>query len=358
MQSLEVIRKVSHMSVVDITSLDMKKLNKHAVPYFKNIIYFSVLVFSLLFFFFLFNPPAIHAAPLSIGTAPTSEILNLQPGDKYHGEIVIWNLSDTTTTYDILITGFRQIENQPGTAIFLSEEEEAKSLYSAASWIKVDRQEIELVPNRNEKIYYDIIVPEDATKGEYNVIIAFKSQTENQSLIGTGTVSTLASGTPILIKIGKDFVENAELLGFTTDKSFYEFPNVIFTTRIKNLGDTHISPIGEIVLTNMFDKEIARIPFNENTQSIMRENTGNYESRWDFGKFLTNDNQIILGPIDAKLVATYKTFQPGFAPLVADLSFWVIPWRYIAAALLIITLLVIIVKTAKKKKAEYKPLPK
>ena len=346
------------MCVVDITSLEMKKLNKHAAPYLKNIIYFAALVFSVLFFFFLFNPLAIHAAPLSIGTAPTSEMLNLQTGDKYHGEIVLWNLSDTAMTYDVLVTGFRQIENQPGTAIFLSEQEEAKNLYSAASWITVDRKEIELVPNRNEKIYYDIVVPKDATKGEYNVIIAFKSQTEDQTIAGTGTVSTLASGTPILIKIGKDFVENAELLSFTTDKNFYEFPNVLFTTRIKNLGDTHISPIGEIVLTNMFDKEIARIPFNQNTQSIMRENTGNYETSWNFGEFLTKDKQLVLGPIDAKLVATYRTFQPGFAPLTAETSFWVIPWRYIVAILLIITFIVIIIKTAKKKKTEYKPVPK
>ena len=346
------------MCVVDITSLDMKKLNKHAAPYFKNIIYFVVSVFFSLFSFCLFNPFNAYAAPLSIGVAPTSEILNLQTGDKHHGEIVIWNLSDTTTTYNVVISGFRQIENQPGTAIFLSEEEESKNLYSAASWVTVDKTEIELVPSKNEKIYYDIVVPKDATKGEYNLIIAFLSQSGDGSSLGTGTLTTLNSGTPILIKIGDDFVENAELLSFTTDRDFYEFPNVIFTTRIKNLGDTHISPIGEIVLTNIFDKEVARIPFNENTQSIMRENTGNYESTWNFGKFLTNDKQLVLGPIDAKLVATYRTFQPGFAPLTAETSFWVIPWRYIIAALLIVTLLVIIVKTAKKKKAEYKPLPK
>lgn len=336
----------------------MKNLNKHAAPYFKNIKYSAILVFSVLFFFFLFNPLAIHAAPLSIGTAPTSEMLNLQPGDKYHGEIVIWNLSDTTTTYDVVITGFRQIENQPGTAIFLTEEEESKNLYSAATWVTVDKTEVKLVPNKNEKIYYDIVVPENTTKGEYNIIISFLSQSGNSGPNGTATLTTLNSGTPILIKIGKDFVENAELLNFTTDRNFYEFPNVLFTTKIKNLGDTHITPIGEIVLTNMFDKEIARIPFNQNTQSIMRENTGNYESTWDFGEFLTKDKQLVLGPIDAKLVATYRTFQPGFAPLTAETSFWIIPWRYIVAILLIIILIVIIIKTAKKKKTEYKPVPK
>ena len=343
---------------MDITSLDMKNLNKHSAPYFKNIKYSAILVFSVLFFFLLFNPLAIHAAPLSIGTAPTSEMLNLQPGDKYHGEIVIWNLSDTTTTYDVVITGFRQIENQPGTAIFLTEEEESKNLYSAATWVTVDKTEVKIKKKKNEKIYYDIVVPENTTKGEYNIIISFLSQSGNGGPNGTAILTTLNSGTPILIKIGKDFVENAELLNFTTDRNFYEFPNVLFTTKIKNLGDTHITPIGEIVLTNMFDKEIARIPFNQNTQSIMRENTGNYESTWDFGDFITKDKQLVLGPIDAKLVATYRTFQPGFAPLTAETSFWIIPWRYIVAILLIIILIVIIIKTAKKKKTEYKPVPK
>lgn len=334
----------------------MKKLNRYAAPYFKNIIYLLLSVFFVLFFFS--NPLKSYAAPLSIGTAPTSEILNLQPGDKYHGEIVVWNLSDTTTTYDIVVTGFRQIENQPGTAIFLTKEEEAKNLYSAATWVTADKEEITLVPNKNEKIYYDIVVPESTTKGEYNIIISFVSQSGNGNSGGTATLTTLNTGTPILIKVGKDFVENAELLSFTTDKNFYEFPNVLFTTRIKNLGDTHITPTGEIVLTNIFEKEIARIPFNQNTQSIMRENTGNYETSWNFGEFLTKDKQLVLGPIDAKLVTTYRTFQPGFAPLTAEVSFWVIPWRYIVAILLIIIFIVIIIKTAKKKKAEYKPVPK
>ena len=101
-----------------------------------------------------------------------------------------------------------------------------------------------------------------------------------------------------------------------------------------------------------------KLVFNANGQRILRDNTGNYESVWDFGSFLTNDNKLILGPIDAKLVVTYRNFQPGFAPLVAETSFWIIPWKYIIIALLIIITIMILLKMRKNKKEQPQLLPK
>ncbi len=289
------------------------------------------------------------ASEISIGTAPTSEKLQLTPGQKYNGELVVWNLTDKAITYDIITRGFRQIDNQPGTAVLLTEEQEKQSLYTATTWITVSVKSIELVPNKNEKIYYEIDVPSDVTKGEYTVMIAFISKNET-TLSGTGATTTLSSGMPILIQIGNEFVENAELLNFSTSSNFYEFPSITFNTRIKNLGDTHITPTGEIILTNIFNQEITRISFNTNSQSILRDNTGNYTTSWNLGSFLTKDNILALGPIKAKLIVTYRTFQPGFAPLTSEISFWIIPWKYILILLVAITALIVVLVTRKKKR--------
>lgn len=308
-------------------------------------------------FTLLFTKPTF-AASLSLGTAPTSEKLQLSPGQKYNGELVIWNLSEKAITYQIVIRGFRQIENQPGTAVILTENQESKSLYTATSWLTTNIQNIELVPNKNEKIYYEINVPKDATKGEYSVMISFISENEAK-LSGTGAVTTLSSGMPILIKIGTEFVENAELLDFSTDKNFYEYPKITFNTRVKNLGDTHITPVGEIVLTNMFHQEITRLPFNPNNQSILRDNTGDYETNWNLGTFLTKDKILVLGPITANLILTYRTFQPGFAPLTSQISFWVLPWRLILLAVIVIVATIIIVRVSKRRKSRINhPLPR
>lgn len=334
----------------------MKNQNLYPAPwsYKKKVALYTIF---LVVFLFSFKTNIFAQSPLSIGTAPASEKLQLTPGEKHEGEIVVWNLSEKTTTYTILVRGFRQVENQPGTAIMLTETEEKRALYSASSWVKVSKQEIELVPNKNEKIFYEINVPDDVTKGEYTVIIAFISDTESKSL-GTTAFTTLTAGTPMLIKVGDEFVENAELLKFTTDRNFYETPTIRFETRIKNLGDTHISPVGEIILTNIFKQEVGSITFNANGQSILRDNTGNYETVWDYGSFLTKDKKLILGPIDAKLIVTYRNFQPGFAPLVAETSFWILPWKYIILALLIFVTTMILLKMRKNRKREPQQLPK
>jgi len=320
----------------------MKKIHTNI---FKGI--FVLLAFFSLSFLFVAHANAIDS--LSIGTAPTSEKLKLTPGQKYNGELVVWNLTNKATNYNIVVKGFRQIENQPGTAIMLTDSEEAKSLYTATTWTKVSISNIDLIPNKNEKIYYEINVPKDATKGEYTVIIAFISENE-EKLTESGATTTLTLGMPILVQIGDEFVENAELLKFATDKNFYEYPTLTFDTRVKNLGDTHITPIGEIVLTNILKQEIARIPFNPNNQSILRDNTGNYETLWDFGAFLTKDKAIILGPIKANLILTYRTFQPGFAPLTSEVTFWIIPWKIILIALVVIIATIVIVKVVRKKR--------
>jgi len=328
----------------------MKNIYTHL---FKGI--FVLLAFFSLSFCFA---NTVKADSISIGTAPTSEKLKLVPGQKYNGELVVWNLTPKAINYNIVIRGFRQIENQPGTAILLTEAEEAKSLYTATTWTKASLSSINLIPNKNEKIYYEINVPKDATKGEYTVIIAFISENDAQ-LVGTGATTTLTLGMPILIQIGDEFVENAELLKFSTDKNFYEYPTLTFDTRIKNLGDTHITPVGEIVLTNIFNQEITRIPFNPSNQSILRDNTGNYETIWNLGTFLTKDNAIVLGPIKANLILTYRTFQPGFAPLTSEITFWIIPWKIILIIVTVIISIIVIVKVSKKKRHTVNhPLPR
>lgn len=333
----------------------MKNNNLLAAPHiYKN---FALLLITVILFFFSIETPVDAQSALSIGMAPPSKKLNLKQSQIYTGEIVVWNLSQVTTKYKIVVKGFRQIENQPGTAMILTEEEESRTLYSASEWISISRGEIDLVPNKNEKIYYKIEVPDDVTKGEYLAMIAFISESENKSL-GTAAFTTLSSGVPMLIKVGEDFVENAELLKFETDKNFYETPSVRFLTRIKNLGDTHISPIGEIVLTNIFNQEITRIPFNENFQSILRGNNGEYNIDWNYGSFLTKENEIVLGPIKANLIVTYRNFQPGFSPIIAETSFWIIPWKYILLIILTIVTVVILWNLRKRRKNIPQPLPK
>lgn len=294
--------------------------------------------------------PSFAQNELSIGVAPTSKTLKMSPRETFSDEIVFWNLSQTGDTYKIFISGFEQIENQPGTAIILTPEDNAKALYSASEWFTIDKEYIFLEPNKNTKLKYTITVPKDTTDGEFNAEIFLISESDfNQQT--TAAFTNLAAGTPFLIQIGDEFIENAELLRFMSDKKTYERINVKFLTHIKNLGDTHITPTGEIVIENIFRQEVARIPFNKNDQSLLRDTNGNYEDIWLQSSYLSPNNAIALGPLKAKLLVTYRSFQPGFAVLNAETTFWIIPWKLIIVITAVV-LLAIIFRTIRKKIAK------
>ncbi len=312
----------------------------------KKLIYLSTIS---LFFLGIFFINTAYAKPLSIGTAPTHEKLQLEPGEVYDDNFTVWNLETSAITYYIKVSSFRQIQNQPGSAIFLTEEEDAKNPYSATDWVDVEAETIELIPNRNVTVEYTITVPEELALGEYSAEIYFISESaEKQS--ATATYSLLSSGIPILITIGDEFAESAEVLDFYSTKKIYEKPNfTTLVTRIQNFGDTHITPKGDIVLTNLFNQEVGRIIFNGTNQSILRDNSGIYQSNWDLNEYI-NDGKLAVGPITAETIILYRRTNPGFSVLSATTSFWIIPWKLIILILTVIIVVYVVLKLNKNKK--------
>ena len=311
----------------------------------KKLLYPSIISFFSLTLFFTKN---LYAKSLSIGTAPTFEMFQLEPSQIYKDNFTVWNLETSTTTYYVKVSSFKQIQNQPGSAIFLTKEEDAKNLYSASSWVEVDQEVLELIPNRNITVDYTITVPDELAPGEYSAEIYFSSE-EAEKQDETATYSVLSSGIPILITIGDDYAESAEILDFYSTKKIYEKPNyTTLITRIQNLGDTHITPKGDIVLSNLFNQEVGRINFNDMNQSILRGNTGDYESNWDLDKYI-NEGKIALGPITAETVILYRRNNPGFSILSATTTFWIIPWKLIILILTVIIVMYVVFKLKKKK---------
>lgn len=306
-----------------------------------------------LFTLLLCSTFSFSQSDLSIGIAPVSKNLKLSQGETYSDEIVYWNTSQVAKTYKVFVSGFKQIENQPGTAVILTPEDDAKMPYSASKWVTVEKSTLTLEPNKNVKLKYTVTVPKDATNGEYNVEIFLISESDFAQS-GTAAFANLASGTPIFIQVGDEFVENAELLKFITDKNIYEKINVTFLTRLKNIGDTHIRPTGEIVIENIFRKEVARIPFNKTSQSLMRDTIADYEDNWNQTSYISPNKTLAVGPMTAKLIVTYRSYQPGFAVLNAQTTFWIIPWKIIAIILLVIILVITynIYRKKNKKKNE------
>jgi hypothetical protein len=94
---------------------------------------------------------------------------------------------------------------------------------------------------------------------------------------------------------------------------------------------------------------VGRIKFNSNIQSILRGNTGTYESNWDLDKYI-DDGKIAIGPITAETIILYRRNNPGFAVLKAATTFWIIPWKLIILILTVIIVTYVVLKLTRKKK--------
>lgn len=294
---------------------------------------------------------------LSIGYAPTAEYLTLKPGEKYKGEVTVWNLSPTKRTYDVIVRGFKQVENYPGTARIHTEEEEARDVFSGAKWVKVPFKELTLVSNQYYTIPFEINVPKDNASGEFHAMIFLMSQTATAELgQASGSISNLGAGPAIFMKIGDEIIEKAELEYFRAEKPFYELPPVTFLSRYINKGNTHITPAGDIIISNFLKQEVDRISFNENGQSLMRGNAGNYEDEWKHDGIFFRNGKLSIGPLSAQLITTYLSENPGYAPLSASTSFWVLPWKHILAIIVIAGIMYKII-FRRKKKNEKKSAP-
>lgn len=313
-----------------------------------------ILLLSLLFPFKSFAQ-TLNNNSISLGFAPTAQYLHLKPGSKYNGEITAWNLSPQTRTFNILIRGFEQIENLPGTARVNTESEELRDPFSAASWIKVPYKKIFLIPNQYTKIPFEINVPTDSATGEFNAMVFIVSETPNVDL-GPNSVSNsnLGSGPVLLVKVGDKVEEKAEIEYFKSEYDFYELPPVNFLTRYVNKSNTHIKPAGEIIIENFLGQEIATVPFNSNKQSLLRGASGNYKDEWTHKGIFTVNGKLSIGPLKARLITTYRSENPGYAPLNSTYTFWVLPYKHILVILLVVGIMYKVISNLTRKN-EKKP---
>lgn len=302
----------------------------------------------------LLSPHASYAQEeVALGYAPVSEYLILEPGEVYEGKFSVWNLKEDTNKFYVYARSFTQVQSYPGTAVPLSEEDDAKNPYSASSWITTSIDELDLVPQENFDIYYTIRVPENAALGEYTAKVFLTTDKKLETLEETTSLANLASGPNLLIQIGdiSELNEDLDLLRFYSEKKVYgSFPTK-FLAEMQNTGDTHVSPVGDIAITNIFGTEVGRVAFNADGLSILRGESATYENLWNNDKMLFNsENELVVGPMKAEVTLQYKSITPGYYPINSETSFWVVPWKLILILLAIIGGIIFALKLKNKDK--------
>jgi hypothetical protein len=311
-------------------------------------LFIAPLVIALTLFASLNASSAQEDTSISLGYAPVSQELYLEPGETYSDKVTVWNLSDSEIQYFIKVHGFKQIEEYPGTAVILSAEQDLISTTSASKWFELENEEVVVPSNYNFELHYTITVPENIAAGEYYAQIFFHTEQDEKAVGPVVTLNNLAGGPTFLIKTGDELTENVEVLEFQSAKKFYETPAITLNTSLENTGNVHLKPRGTIVLTNIFGQELATVEFNTPGRAIIRDTIATYVTEWESNYLFTDTGKLAVGPIKAELTLTYKSESPGYSPLTAETTFWILQWKAGLAILGTIIMIVWIVKTVRK----------
>ncbi|MFA5021735.1 MAG: hypothetical protein WC508_01470, partial [Patescibacteria group bacterium] len=184
-------------------------------------------------------------------------------------------------------------------------------------------------------------------------------QTASQPSVDDRAVAVNSKvGTLVLLKVNGDLKESGQVLEFKTQPQnnyFFGLP-INFLVRFSNTGNIHLIPEGKIELKNWFG-QIETFYLNEGKNNVLPNSTRRFEIVWgknfegnfwqNFWSGLNQDfRHLAFGKYTANLELNYGTEQKQ--TIQKQFSFWIIPWRLIAALLIFIGLIIIFIKINSK----------
>lgn len=308
--------------------------------------------------------PTPSSAPprsgINVTLSPTFLSLISDPGKKVSGQFKIRNNNNFTERFRLSLAKFESAEGgeRPLLVPVTSKDEFIK-------WISFAEQEFSVGPNESKTVDVALNVPPSASLGYYYAILVNRV-TEGESE-GSGAV---IAGTPAILTLLEVRTPNAkrelQLEDFSTSKLFFEYLPAEFTLKIKNTGNIHVVPVGDIFIDQGNKKDIAVIHINDGRGNVLPQSARTFSSFWadgfavrvpkedpeGSGQFVRDDkgnvkmtvkydftkaDRFRIGKYDAHLLLAYDNGERD-VPIEATVSFWVIPWKFLGVGLVVLML--------------------
>lgn len=263
---------------------------------------------------------------------PTVE-QTLNPGDKAEGTMKVINNSNEPISIKVETQDFIVNDTQ-GTPQLLPPNT-LSGKYSASSWIGISPDSFTIPAHDKQLLNYFVQIPNTAGAGGHYAAVVFQPG-NNGSLQSSGATIQTEVGTLFYIKVTGTINEFAQV-NFLRTNHFQEYGPITIVSEVKNLGDLHITPKGEIKISDMLGNEIAVLPLD--THNIFPGASRDYTNRLN--------QQYLLGYFKVSLNGSYGINHN--LPLRAYTYFWVFPWKIALILLLVVIACVLGIFTLRAK---------
>lgn len=298
---------------------------------------------------------------INLVTSPLPINLVTTPGSTVSAQIKVKNGGTETDTFELGLMKFsaygddgqpRLIDRDVGDDYF--------------DWVTFSEKEFELNPNEWKTITVYFNVPETAAFGYYYAV-TFSKKNE---IIPEGPRSTKVTGSVASLILLEVRVPNAireiEVLEFSSPKLIYEFLPTKFNITLKNKGNVHVAPRGNIFIEGMGKKDLVLLNINDLKGNILPNSKRVFETEWTEGfpvyvdkvidKTIITDrsgksekklnwdfsqiSKFRFGKFTAHMLLVYDDGNRDI-PVEAELKFWIIPWRILMGVTFVIGLMLL-----------------
>jgi len=308
-------------------------------------------------FFFAFSASA-QTGDFRITTSPLPINLETNPGSTVSAQLKIKNDGIKAENIQVSLKKFKA-DSENGVPILL-DREPGDDFFD---WVKFSEDKFTLPSNEWKTITVTIDVPESAAFGYYYAVI-FSRADENVILEERQTVIIGGTATMILLEVKVPGArKEVKLENFSSSQSWYEFLPATFNVKIRNTGNVHVAPLGNIFISKG-GKNVATLEINPGKGSILPNSPREFQGEWTDGfpvlqakkdsngqivkdekgniqyelKWNWSDaSKLRWGKYTAKLVLVYDDGQRD-VPIESEVSFWMAPWRVIIYVFVIVFL--------------------
>lgn len=277
--------------------------------------------------------------------------LNTDPGESIDSEFKVRNNNNFAEYFKVEVN--KIVTATDGTATSI---EPLSSSDEFGKWISLSETEFKLDPNQTKTIEFTVSPPDNSALGYYYALVVKRIQ-ENAPDQGAGVSGSGA--VPVLLTVkSPNAKREVQIADFKTSKLFYEYLPTEFQITVKNTGNLHVAPVGDIFIDSMITPELANIPVNTARGNVLPNASRVYQVSWDDGFAVvqpkkTENGEVVknskgeneyetkydfskadkfrFGKYTAHLLLVYDNGERDI-PLEATVSFWIIPWKILLGA--------------------------
>lgn len=183
----------------------------------------------------------------------------------------------------------------------------------ASEWFKVADPDFILQPKQLRTVTGTIAPPKDSVPGGHYATIFFQPLVPQDALSPSTAYINARVGVLAFLIIKGDVQQKAEIKDGLKTKALAQGGPIDFTFSIKNTGNVHVVPSGDIHIYDMFGKEVAKLALP--TGIVLPDSTKDYTVSWESPP---------IGVFSAELTVKYGADNTALPKMSA--KFWVFPW--------------------------------